>query len=332
MNSVYSKYPECRMRRGRSSEWVRAMLSENILTVNDLIWPVFVKEGKNEFEPVQSMPGVNRLTIDLLVDKVKEAKDLGIPAIAIFPVVEQSSKTLLGEESYNENNLICRAVREIKSKIDGIGVICDVALDPYLSHGQDGIVRDGKILNDETIEILCKQSLVQAEAGCDIIAPSDMMDGRVGAIRASLDSSNYEDVCIMSYAAKYASSFYGPFRDAVGSSSNLGTADKKTYQMNPANSAEAIREVELDISEGADIIMVKPALPYLDIVRNVTKKFNIPTFAYQVSGEYAMIKAAEGNGWINGNDVMMESLLSLKRAGVSGIFTYGALSIAKQIG
>jgi len=332
MNTVYSKYPECRMRRGRSSEWVRSMLSENILTVNDLVWPVFVKEGTNNSEPVKSMPDVNRLTIDLLVDKVKEARDLGIPAIAIFPVVDQNIKTLLGEESYNRNNLICRAVEEIKSKVDGIGVICDVALDPYVVHGQDGLVKDGKILNDETIEILCKQALVQAEAGCDIVAPSDMMDGRVGAIRAALDNSGFEDVSIMSYAAKYASSFYGPFRDAVGSSANLGKSDKKTYQMDPANASEAIREVAMDINEGADFVMVKPALPYLDIVANITKKFSIPTFAYQVSGEYAMIKSAEGNGWVNGNDIMMESLLSLKRAGASGIFTYGALEIAKQIG
>lgn len=331
MNEIYSKYPTCRMRRNRTSEWIRSMLAENALSVNDLIWPVFVKEGKNDFEPIVSMPNVGRLTIDLLVEKVKEARDVSIPAIAIFPVVPQEKKTLLGEESYNDNNLICRAVKEIKSKVDGIGIICDVALDPYVSHGQDGIVKNGKVANDETVEILCRQALVQAKAGCDIIAPSDMMDGRVGAIRKALDSEGFEDVCIMSYAAKYASNFYTPFRDAVGSAINLGKADKKTYQMNPANSTEAIREVEMDINEGSDMIIVKPSMAYLDILCNITQKFNIPTFAYQVSGEYAIIKAAEGNGWINGDDIMMESLLSFKRAGASGVFTYSALDIAKKI-
>lgn len=307
------------------------MVCENRLSVSDLIWPVFVIEGENTREPIASMPGVFRLTLDLLPMAVDEASDLGIPAVAVFPATDSSKKTPDAAEAVNPDNLACSAVRKIKEKVHGIGVICDVALDPYSSHGQDGLVRDGYVVNDETVDVLCEQAIVQARAGCDVIAPSDMMDGRIGAIRTALDKAGFERVQIMSYAAKYASAFYGPFRDAVGSSGNLGSGDKKTYQMDPANSDEAIREVALDIQEGADMVMVKPGMPYLDIVRRVKDGFGVPTFAYQVSGEYAMMNAAAQNGWLDREKVMLESLLAFKRAGADGILTYFAVDCAKWL-
>ena len=277
------------------------------------------------------MPGVERLSIDLLTLAVKEARDLGIPAIALFPATPTNLKTQDGEEAFNPENLVCRTIRAIKSAVPDIGIICDVALDPYTSHGQDGLVRNGIVVNDETVEVLCKQSVVQARAGCDVIAPSDMMDGRVGAIRKALDNAGFSHVAILSYAAKYASAFYGPFRDAVGSANNLGKSDKKTYQMDPSNSSEALREVALDIAEGADMIMVKPGMPYLDVVARIKDAFKVPTFAYQVSGEYAMLCAAAANGWLDREKVILESLLSFKRAGADGVLTYFALEAAKLL-
>jgi porphobilinogen synthase len=307
------------------------MVSEHRVTVNDLIWPVFIQEGSNLRTPIASMPGVERLSVDLLVLAAKEARDLGIPAIALFPATPTNLKTQDGEEALNPENLVCRTIRAIKAAVPEIGIICDVALDPYTTHGQDGLVRDGIVINDETVEVLCKQSIVQARAGCDIIAPSDMMDGRVGAIRQALDSAGFSHVAILSYAAKYASAFYGPFRDAVGSANNLGKSDKKTYQMDPSNSSEAIREVALDIAEGADMVMVKPGMPYLDVVARVKDTFKVPTFAYQVSGEYAMLCAAAANGWLDREKVILESLLSFKRAGADGILTYFAIEAAKLL-
>ncbi len=277
------------------------------------------------------MPGVERLSVDLLVEAVAGAAELGIPAIAIFPMTDPAKKTPEADEAFNPDNLVCRSVRAIKdAKID-IGIVCDVALDPYTSHGQDGLVRDGYVVNDESLEALCKQSLVQAEAGCDVIAPSDMMDGRIGAIRGALDNAGFDDVLILSYAAKYASAFYGPFRDAVGSGSNLGTGDKRTYQMNPANGDEAIREVALDVAEGADMVMVKPGMPYLDIVHRVKETFGLPTYAYQVSGEYAMLCGAAERGWLDRERVMFESLLGFKRAGADGVLTYFAVDVARAL-
>ena len=319
------------MRRNRSAEWVRRLTSESSLSVNDLIWPIFVQEGYSERTPVPSMPGVERLSIDLAVEAVSQAKALGIPAVAVFPVTPTELKTPDGKEATNPDNLVCRTVRAIKERHDDIGVICDVALDPYTTHGQDGIVRNGKIVNDETVEVLCQQAFVQARAGCDIIAPSDMMDGRIGAIRTALDAESLQDVSLLAYSAKYASAFYGPFRDAVGSAQNLGTADKRTYQMNPANTDEALREVELDIAEGADMVMVKPGMPYLDIVRRVKEAFGVPTFAYQVSGEYAMLRGAAEQDWLDWDEVLFESMVSFKRAGADGVFTYAALEIAKLL-
>jgi len=319
------------MRRNRSAEWVRRLTSESSLSVNDLIWPIFVQEGYSERTPVPSMPGVERLSIDLAVEAVSQAKALGIPAVAVFPVTPAELKTPDGKEATNPDNLVCRTVRAIKERHDDIGVICDVALDPYTTHGQDGIVRNGKIVNDETVEVLCQQAFVQARAGCDIIAPSDMMDGRIGAIRTALDAESLQDVSLLAYSAKYASAFYGPFRDAVGSAQNLGTADKRTYQMNPANTDEALREVELDIAEGADMVMVKPGMPYLDIVRRVKEAFGVPTFAYQVSGEYAMLRGAAEQDWLDWDEVLFESMVSFKRAGADGVFTYAALEIAKLL-
>ncbi len=308
------------------------MVSENQLSVDDLIWPLFVCEGEDRREPIPSMPGVERLSIDLTVEAIGEAVDLGIPAVALFPATPADKKTPECEEAINPENLVCRAVRAVKSAhAERIGVICDVALDPYSSHGQDGLVRDGYVVNDETVEMLCQQALVQSAAGCDIIAPSDMMDGRVGAIRKALDEDNFHDVQIMAYAAKYASAFYGPFRDAVGSSANLGSGDKRTYQMDPANGDEALREVALDIAEGADSVMVKPGMPYLDIVRRVKESFGVPTFAYQVSGEYAMLSAAAEKGWLDREKVMLESLLAFKRAGADGVLTYFAKEVAAQL-
>jgi porphobilinogen synthase len=326
------RYPETRMRRVRREDWSRRLVQENHLSVNDLIWPMFVCEGKSRHEPITSMPGVERLAIDLLVEAVGEAVALGIPAVALFPATPSEKKTPECEEAVNTNNLVCRAVSAVK-KAHGnrIGVICDVALDPYSSHGQDGLVRDGYVVNDETVAMLCRQAIVQAEAGCDIIAPSDMMDGRIGAVRNALDAAGFEQVHIMAYAAKYASAFYGPFRDAVGSAANLGSGDKRTYQMDPANGDEAIREVALDIAEGADSVMIKPGMPYLDIVRRVKETFGVPTFAYQVSGEYAMLTAAAEKGWLDRDKVMLESLLAFKRAGADGILTYFARDVAKLL-
>ena len=323
--------PIARPRRLRVSPWIRNMVSEHRVTVNDLIWPVFIQEGNNLRTPIASMPGVERLSIDLLTLAVKEARDLGIPAIALFPATPANLKTKDGEEAFNPENLVCRTIRAIKSAVPDIGVICDVALDPYTSHGQDGLVRNGVVVNDETVEVLCKQSVVQARAGCDVIAPSDMMDGRVGAIRKALDNAGFSHVAILSYAAKYASAFYGPFRDAVGSANNLGKSDKKTYQMDPSNSSEALREVALDIAEGADMVMVKPGMPYLDVVARVKDTFKVPTFAYQVSGEYAMLCAAAANGWLDREKVILESLLSFKRAGADGVLTYFAMEAAKLL-
>jgi porphobilinogen synthase len=306
-------------------------VAEHSLNVEDLIWPVFVQEGSNKRTPVPSMPDVERISIDVLVEQCKKAQKLGIPAIAIFPVVDAALKTEDAEESYNPKNLVCRAIAAIKKEVPGIGIICDVALDPYTSHGHDGIVKSGDVENDATIAVLCKQAVAQAKAGCDIVAPSDMMDGRVGVIRAALDSEGLQHVRILAYAAKYASAFYGPFRDAVGSKNTLGKADKRTYQMDPANAEEALREVALDIAEGADMVMVKPGMPYLDIIRSVKESFHVPVLAYQVSGEYAMMKAAAAQGWLDYDAVMRESLLAFKRAGASAILTYAALDVAGKL-
>ncbi len=325
-------YPSTRLRRNRRHEWSRRLVRENRVTADDLIWPVFVHEGDNRREPVNSMPGVDRLSIDLLVKAVGNAKELGIPAVAIFPVTDPARKTPDGDEALNPENLACRAVRAVKKEHgDGLGIICDVALDPYTTHGQDGLVRDGYVVNDETIHVLCRQALIQAEAGCDIIAPSDMMDGRVGAIRRALDETGFQQVQIMAYSAKYASAYYGPFRDAVGSASNLGEGDKRTYQMDPANGDEALREVALDLAEGADLVMIKPGMPYLDIVRRVKEAFGAPTYVYQVSGEYAMLSAAAANGWIDRERTIIESLVAFKRAGADGILTYFAVEAAQLL-
>jgi porphobilinogen synthase len=325
-----ASYPTTRMRRSRKSAWARALVQEHVLTTNDLILPLFVIEGTNKSEAVSSMPGVSRWSIDLLVRQVEQAAKLGIPAIALFPNTDASLRTADAGEAFNPNNLVCRAVRAIKKAVPEIGVMCDVALDPYTSHGHDGLLRDGRILNDETVAVLVKQSLAQVEAGCDIIAPSDMMDGRIGAIRNALEKAGHIDTQIMAYSAKYASAFYGPFRDAVGSSATL-QGDKKTYQMDAANGDEALREVALDIAEGADMVMVKPGMPYLDIVSRVKRTFGVPTFAYQVSGEYAMIMAASGNGWIDKERAIMESLMAFKRAGADGVLSYFALDVAKTL-
>ncbi|MFQ3622466.1 MAG: porphobilinogen synthase [Acetobacteraceae bacterium] len=325
------RFPATRARRNRRDGWTRRLVAEHALSVDDLIWPVFVKEGVDSSEPVASMPGVERLSIDRAVRAAEEAVRLGIPAIALFPVTPPELKDEDGTESGNPQNLMCRAARAIRAAVgDAIGLVGDVALDPYTSHGHDGVIRDGYVANDETVSILCRQAVVQAEAGIDVIAPSDMMDGRVGAIRAALDQAGMIHVRIMSYAAKYASAFYGPFRDAVGSGGAL-KGDKKTYQMDPANTDEALREVAMDIAEGADMVMVKPGMPYLDIVRRVKDGFGMPTFAYQVSGEYAMITAAARNGWLDGERAMMESLLAFKRAGADGVLTYFAPMAAKLL-
>ena len=320
-----------RMRRNRKSEWARRLVRENVLTTDDLIWPLFVVDGNNLRAPVASMPGVDRLSVDQCVRDAERAVKLDIPCIALFPYTEPSLRDETGSEALNANNLVCQSVRAIKKEFPDLGVLCDVALDPFTSHGHDGLLHsDGRILNDETVALLVRQALVQAEAGCDIIAPSDMMDGRVAAIRDGLDRAGFGDVQIMAYAAKYASAFYGPFRDAIGSAKTL-TGDKRTYQMDSANSDEALREVELDIAEGADMVMVKPGLPYLDIVRRVKDTFAMPTFAYQVSGEYAMIAGAANNGWIDGERAMMESLVAFKRAGADGILTYFAPAAAEKL-
>lgn len=326
----HALYPGARLRRTRRTDWSRRLVREHELSASDLIWPLFVLEGTNRREAVASMPGVERLSVDLVVKAAEEAARLGIPAIALFPYTDPKLRTDDAHEAFSSDNLVCRATRAVKKAGLDIGIILDVALDPYTSHGHDGLVRDGVILNDETVAALVKQSLVQADAGADILAPSDMMDGRIGAIRLALENSGYTDTLIMSYAAKYASAFYGPFRDAVGSSSTL-KGDKRTYQMDPANTEEALREVHLDIAEGADLVMVKPGMPYLDIVRRVAETSHVPTFAYQVSGEYAMMMAAAEKGWLDAEKVMMESLLAFKRAGCAGILTYFAPKAARLL-
>ena len=330
------RYPTTRMRRVRQHDWSRRMVAENRLSVDDLIWPVFVSPGEGISDPVQSMPGVFRRSIDQLIPAVAEASSLGIPAIAIFPQTDPAKKTEDAAEAFNEHSLMCETIRAVKKSVSNIGIIADVALDPYTTHGHDGLVRDGRVVNDESVAVLCDQAIAQAKAGCDIIAPSDMMDGRIGEIRQALDEAGFEQVLIMSYAAKYASAFYGPFRDAIGSKSNLSAGvvpgGKLTYQMNPANGDVAIREVALDINEGADMVMVKPGMPYLDIVRRVKEEFNVPTFVYQVSGEYAMLTGAAENGWLDREAVMMESLLGFKRAGADGILTYFAVDAARVLG
>jgi porphobilinogen synthase len=318
------------MRRLRRHDWTRRLVAENTLSAADLIWPLFVIEGEKKRQAIASMPGVERLSIDLAVAAAREAAGLGIPLIALFPNIDASLKSEDGREAVNRENLICRAVRAIKKTVPDIGILCDVALDPYTSHGHDGLIRDGDVHNDSTLAVLVKQALVQAEAGCDIVAPSDMMDGRVGAIRAALEAGGHHNMLIMAYAAKYASAFYGPFRDAVGSAKAL-IGDKRSYQMDPANSEEALREVALDLEEGADMVMVKPGMPYLDIVRQVKDRFGVPTFAYQVSGEYSMLSAAIEKGWLDRDRAILESLTGFKRAGASGILTYFALEAARLL-
>jgi porphobilinogen synthase len=323
-------FPVSRPRRLRQAPWIRSMVAENVLSPADFIWPCFVIDGEDRAEPIASMPGVERLTIDRLVAKAREAHGLGIPAIAIFPYTDPGLKTPGAEEAWNPENLVCRATRAVKAAVPEIGVMLDVALDPYNSDGHDGIVRGGEIVNDETLVVLEKQALVQAEAGCDIVGPSDMMDGRIGVIRRALEAHDFQNVTIMSYAAKYASAFYGPFRDAVGSGGTL-KGDKKTYQMDPANSDEALREVAADLAEGADMVMVKPGMPYLDICQRVAAEFQVPTFAYQVSGEYAMLKGAMDNGWIDERVATLEALMAFKRAGCCGVLTYFALDAARLL-
>ena len=330
MPPVFAPYPLTRFRRTRRTAALRDLTQEHRLSVADLIWPVFLRDGSGMREPVASMPGVDRLSLDLVVEAARMAADLGIPAICLFPYTDPALKTADCREAWNPDNLANRAIRAIKAAVPGIAVMTDVALDPYNAHGHDGIVEDGVILNDETVEALVKMSLAQAEAGADILGPSDMMDGRIGAMRAALEGAGHKDVAILSYAAKYASAFYGPFRDAVGASGAL-KGDKKTYQMNPGNRDEALRLVARDLSEGADMVMVKPGMPYLDICTRVKEAFGAPTYAYQVSGEYAMIKAAAGNGWIDGEKAMLESLLAFKRAGCDGILTYFAPEVARLL-
>ena len=325
------QFPLTRMRRNRRDDWRRRLVRESRLHADDLIWPVFVQEGTGLATPIASMPGVFRYSIDRLVEAVADAAALGIPAVALFPQIDPAHKTPDGEHCADPDNLVCRAVRALKGAVPGVGVICDVALDPFTTHGQDGLVRDGYVVNDETIAMLCRQAANQAAAGCDVIAPSDMMDGRVRAIREALDQDGHTAVQILAYSAKYASAFYGPFRDAVGSKGALAGGDKRTYQMDPANSDEALREVALDLEEGADMVMVKPGMPYLDIVYRVKATLGVPTFVYQVSGEYAMLQAAAQNGWLDGDRVMMESLLAFKRAGADGILTYAAPWAARKL-
>ena len=326
---IPGKFPYTRLRRVRNSEWIRRLVSENDLSINDLILPIFVRDGKNKIEPIKSMPGVNRYSIDKLSVIMNKAKKNRIPMVALFPYTPKIKKDKSGKEALNKNNLICKSLKFIKKRYSGIGVMCDVALDPYTSHGHDGLIINKKIDNDKTIKVLVQQALLQAEMGCDVIAPSDMMDGRVGAIRKALDKKNFQNVSILSYAAKYASSFYGPFRDAVGSKKNL-KSDKKTYQMDFRNLNEAYREINLDIKEGADMVMVKPGLPYLDIIKSIKDNFKIPVFAYQVSGEYSLIKQGIKNKLIS-DGAILESLMAFKRAGASAIVTYFALEVANKI-
>jgi porphobilinogen synthase len=330
MRPTQAPYPATRFRRLRKSDALRRLAQENVLSVNDLIWPVFVRDGKDVREPIASMPGVARLSIDNVLRAAEEAANLGIPAICLFPYTDPSVKTVACEEAWNPDNLTNRAIRAIKAALPDLAVMTDVALDPYNANGHDGLVRDGIILNDETVEALVKMALVQADSGADILGPSDMMDGRIGAMRAALEAAGHRDVAILSYSAKYASAFYGPFRDAVGASGAL-KGDKKTYQMNPANSDEALRLIERDLREGADMVMVKPGMPYLDICRRVKDAFGVPTYAYQVSGEYAMIKGAAERGWINGEAAMLESLMAFRRAGCDGVLTYFAPEVARLL-
>lgn len=326
-----SFFPRTRLRRNRQASWVRELTAQNRLVPSDLILPLFVIEGKNKEEKILSLPGVSRFSIDLIVKKAKEAQKLGIPALMLFPATNQKLKDASGKEALNSENLVCRTIAEIKNAVPEIGVIADVALDPYTSHGHDGIINEnGEIDNDVTIEILCEQALTQTQAGCDVVAPSDMMDGRIGVIRDYLDSHNFTNIMIMSYAAKFASAFYGPFRDAVGSASNLKKSDKKTYQMDFRNSLEAMREIELDVAEGADSIIIKPGMPYLDIVSQAAQNFSLPIIPYQVSGEYAMLKIAAENGAFDFEQAFFESLIAFKRAGSSAIITYGAIEAAKK--
>ena len=325
------QYPATRMRRNRMKAFSRRMLAEHRLSVDNLIWPLFVIEGEEKAEPVASMPGVSRHSIDRLVTQAREAEALGIPAIAVFPSIDPALKDNDGTLAGDGDNLACRAVRAVKQACPELGVICDVALDPFTDHGHDGILSDGEIVNDETVAVLCRQAVCQADAGCDIIAPSDMMDGRVAAIRAALDDAGHQNVQIMSYAAKYASGFYGPFRDAVGAGKLAGGDGKASYQMNPANSDEAMHEISLDLAEGADIVIIKPGMPYLDILGRAKAEFGVPCVAYQVSGEYAMIKAASANNWLDGERAMMESLLGFKRAGADAILTYFAPDAARLL-
>ena len=325
------QYPATRMRRNRMKAFSRRMLAEHRLSVDDLIWPLFVIEGEDKAEPVASMPGVSRHSIDRLVTQAREAEALGIPAIAVFPSIDPALKDNDGTLAGDGDNLVCRAVRAVKQACPELGVICDVALDPFTDHGHDGILSDGEIVNDETVAVLCRQAVCQADAGCDIIAPSDMMDGRVASIRAALDDAGHQNVQIMSYAAKYASGFYGPFRDAVGAGKLAGGDGKASYQMNPANSDEAMHEISLDLAEGADIVIIKPGMPYLDILGRAKAEFGVPCVAYQVSGEYAMIKAASANNWLDGERAMMESLLGFKRAGADAILTYFAPDAARLL-
>jgi porphobilinogen synthase len=329
----FGSFPATRLRRNRISPWIRELIAETSLSASDLIMPFFVIAGKNKKEAIKSLPGNYRFSIDLLVKEIEKARKLGIPAIMLFPAIEQKLKDKNGKEALNPKNLICQAVAAIKKAVPNIGVICDVALDPYTNHGHDGILSDDSthVLNDETIQILCEQALVQAKAGCDMVAPSDMMDGRIGAIRKYLDENDFKNVGIISYAAKYASGFYGPFRHAVGSAKNLNVGDKKNYQMDFRNFDEAIREVALDINEGADIVIVKPGLPYLDIVAKIKQNFSVPIFSYQVSGEYAMLKLAAENNLLNFEAALYETLIAFKRAGASAIITYGAMEIAKNL-
>ena len=330
-SSATGSFPATRMRRNRRTDWTRRLVSETILSPSDMIWPLFVIDGTDQAIDVPSMPGVQRLTIDRIVTAAAKAQNLGIPAIALFPNTDPSSRSTDAEEAYNPQNLVCRATRAVKEANLNIGVILDVALDPYTSHGHDGLMRGEEIDNDLTLKALVHQSLIQVEAGADILAPSDMMDGRVGVIRQALEGAGHTNTQIMSYAAKYASAFYGPFRDAVGSSSNL-KGDKRTYQMDPANSEEALREVALDIAEGADMVMVKPGMPYLDIVQRVSETYKVPTFAYQVSGEYSMLMSAIGAGHLDGDRVIMETMMAFKRAGATGVLTYFAPTVAEMLG
>jgi porphobilinogen synthase len=329
---LHAPYPQGRPRRLRRDDFTRNLVREHNLSTHDLIYPVFLLDGRQRRETVASMPGVERLSLDLLLSVAERCVEHGIPVMALFPVIDPALKTADGQEAFNPKGLVPRAVRELKQQFPGLGVMTDVALDPYTSHGQDGLLDDtGYILNDETVQVLVRQALTQAEAGVDIVAPSDMMDGRIGAIRSALEGRGLIHTRIMAYSAKYASAFYGPFRDAVGSASNLGKSNKKVYQMDPGNTDEALREVAMDIAEGADMVMVKPGMPYLDVVRRVKDEFHVPTFAYQVSGEYAMLKAAAQNGWLDHDAVMMESLLAFKRAGADGVLTYFALDAARLL-